>query len=1074
MSISHLPLSLIKNQLSFIKDIIMNRLFLFLFLCVLFSVNAQKHITLNEAKAFPTAMGWGRFAGVGQAQRMVYIVDNLNDSGAGSLRDALSQGNRDIIFNLSGTITLESGISIPHSNIRILGQTAFRNNGHGITIKGDGSFGSILFYFTGNHIVVRHLRFRRGEGVVGEVSGDNLNFTGNNWIVDHCSISWSTDENISGQGKSDGSSGLGTVQNCIIAEGLYLSTHAYSSNPNHSVYQKGHSKGSLFKNEYPLIGGYSWVRNIFAHNDGRNPKLNFANEEHEVINNLNYNIAYFNRELGSSDSSTANTKFNVINNLSIAGKDSRNHRFSIYSDINTSLYVEGNRNYQVASASDNQWDAVGNIKTSNNLTTANRLFNPLNTPMLNEKIISADSLETKLLGSVGASLFIDLVDTRLFNDIITRGPIIEKTIILDNKNFRYYGLKNSTVEAGGYPVLSPFQNPIVDNDNNYIDDGYVSDYIINNVAGYGDRDLYFAELAGDFEKLKETIFYVEKENELIPTTVSAITKSNQDKGDYEIQNGNTLKLIGNTWKKVDFQYTITANTIMSFDFKIAGNGLGEIHAIGFDDTNPNDLPANHHFHLAGNEGVSWGSHQFEPQYIGSDWISYSIPVGEKIPHGVHEYLTFIADADSNSTVQESYFRNVRFSETSFEIVMNVEGEKQYGELSSLEVNNQDKGNFKIQTRDTLKLIGSAWKKAKFNYTVTPNTVIKFDFKIPAGGLGEIHAIGFHDGTDLTAIDKPKHFQLAGTENMGLQIFNGNYSGSDWQSYAIPVGHFFTGSHEYLTFIADADSSSLNQESYFRNIRFSETSSEIGNLLIENAQGEGRYGFLSSFEGANQDNGTFETQDNDTLKLIGNAWKKAKFNYTVTPNTVIKFDFKIPAGGLGDIHAIGFHDGTDLTVIGKPKHFQLAGPQIMGTQNFNGNYLGSDWQSYTIPVGQFFTGSHEYLTFIADADSSLLNQESYFRNIQFSEGAVNLKTKITFINTDENIAVYPNPFQDKITISGIEGEKVITVADLSGRIVYETTSIEESPVVTMKTYPSGVYFVEVKNTTEGNTFKVIKE
>ncbi|MBR4845946.1 MAG: Por secretion system protein, partial [Bacteroidaceae bacterium] len=119
-------------------------------------------LTMAEAQqlAFPGAEGFGKYA-VGGRNGTVYHVTNLNDSGAGSLRDAVSQPNRIIVFDVAGVIKLESRL-VFKNNLYVAGQTA---PGEGITVYGNG-----VSFSGASNTIVRYLRFRMG--VVGDSGKD--------------------------------------------------------------------------------------------------------------------------------------------------------------------------------------------------------------------------------------------------------------------------------------------------------------------------------------------------------------------------------------------------------------------------------------------------------------------------------------------------------------------------------------------------------------------------------------------------------------------------------------------------------------------------------------------------------------------------------------------------------------------------------------------------------------------------------------------------------------------------------------------------------------------------------------
>ena len=200
--------------------------------------------------AFPTAEGYGRFAQGGRSGRVIHVT-NLNDSGPGSLRDAVEQSDpRTVVFDVSGLITLESRLIIrkTNSNLTIAGQTA---PGNGICIRKYN-----LGMLGATNVILRYLRVRPGN-----ISGMTLDGMGmassDNCIIDHCSISWTLDESISTRGAKNI-----TLQRTLISEAL--------NEAGHKKYPVGTQHGYAAS-----IGGDigSFHHNLLAHCAGRNWSL---------------------------------------------------------------------------------------------------------------------------------------------------------------------------------------------------------------------------------------------------------------------------------------------------------------------------------------------------------------------------------------------------------------------------------------------------------------------------------------------------------------------------------------------------------------------------------------------------------------------------------------------------------------------------------------------------------------------------------------------------------------------------------------------------------------------------------
>ena len=242
-----------------------------------------------QIPAFPGAEGGGMYSFGGRGGK-VLTVTNLNDDGPGSFRWACEQGGaRIIVFNVSGIIRLKSPIYVRAPYITIAGQTA---PGEGICIAGES------FQVDTHDVVVRHMRFRRGET---NVMNREDSFGGNpvgNIMIDHCSCEWGLDENISfyrhmfdmnnGKPKEKKPTVNVTIQNTISAKALDTWNHSFGS----------------------TIGGENttFMRNLWADNTGRNPSVGWAGV-FNFVNNVVYNWVH-----RTADGGEYKSMFNFINN----------------------------------------------------------------------------------------------------------------------------------------------------------------------------------------------------------------------------------------------------------------------------------------------------------------------------------------------------------------------------------------------------------------------------------------------------------------------------------------------------------------------------------------------------------------------------------------------------------------------------------------------------------------------------------------------------------------------------------------------------------------------------------------
>jgi hypothetical protein len=256
-------------------------------------------ILSGPAVAFPGALGFGKKATGGRGYA-VYHVTNLNDTGAGSFRDAVSAGKRIVVFDVGGYVLLTTAVSVS-SDLTIAGQTA---PGDGIGFQGfEVSFNAA------SNIIVRYVRFR--QGLIDpdwRKSGINL-LNGSNMIFDHISIEFAQYNNIDAVGATNI-----TMQYSINAD------------PTHQQFG-AHTEGGGF---------FTWYANLWANAHGRLP---LAKANTQYVNNVayNYQYAYCAGDTGGSN------WHDIINNYFIAGPSTTSPGDDFYQmNAGQTVYASGN------------------------------------------------------------------------------------------------------------------------------------------------------------------------------------------------------------------------------------------------------------------------------------------------------------------------------------------------------------------------------------------------------------------------------------------------------------------------------------------------------------------------------------------------------------------------------------------------------------------------------------------------------------------------------------------------------------------------------------------------------------
>ncbi|HEY1336299.1 MAG TPA: hypothetical protein VGF59_02255 [Bryobacteraceae bacterium] len=280
---------------------------------VLFSALALP-LTASQP-VFPGAKGFGVETPAGRGGQIIRVA-NLNSEGPGSLRAAIeTKGPRIVVFEVAGVIDLNmKPLVIAEPFITIAGQTA---PSPGITLVRAG------IDMTTHDILLQHIRVRMGDAGRPKKSGWEPEVTTKgaqcyNIVVDHCSMSWAVDENLSASGPRyngpEGTTHNVTFSNNIIAEGLRDSSH--SKGP--------HSKGTLVHDNCRNI---AVIGNLYAHNDDRNPYFK-AFTTGVIVNNVVYNarryaieVNWIPQEWEGKNVKPENARVAVVGNVVIQGPD---------------------------------------------------------------------------------------------------------------------------------------------------------------------------------------------------------------------------------------------------------------------------------------------------------------------------------------------------------------------------------------------------------------------------------------------------------------------------------------------------------------------------------------------------------------------------------------------------------------------------------------------------------------------------------------------------------------------------------------------------------------------------------
>jgi len=434
--------------------------------------------------AFPTAEGYGRYATGGRGGK-TYVVTTLddcaeNDLKKGTFRWAVKQpGKKIVTFAVCGTIYLTSALDMNCGDLTVLGQTA----------PGDGiCLADYPVTISCENAIIRYMRFRLGQRQVENHEGDGFGINGaNNFIIDHCSVSWSIDECLSISAATNG-----TIQWCIVSQALNdaghtKGAHGYGGNWGGTNVSFHHNLIAQCTSRVPRLGGdtspdtedYCDLRNNVFYNWGGNGCYGA-----EAID-VNFVGNYY-KPGPCTDQRTANIQ------KRICGPNIRTNSYvktypAFAHDLHKwgHFYTEGNYNPDHEDMNKDNWtvgienqvDASGQDGTWTSVTKDTiHLRQPRE--FVHVTTHTAEQTYDKVLDLAGASLYRDCVDEMIVSQVLERwgkyasGTNGARYGQIDKQTDNIYNgqLTEDQVENGAWPILQKQNVGFTDSDGDGIDD----------------------------------------------------------------------------------------------------------------------------------------------------------------------------------------------------------------------------------------------------------------------------------------------------------------------------------------------------------------------------------------------------------------------------------------------------------------------------------------------------------------------------------------------------------------------------------------------------------------------------
>jgi pectate lyase len=449
------------------KLVLKNRIQVWILALLFVSLFAQA-----QTPAFPGAEGHGRYTSGGRGGTVYYVTSLEDNNNPGSLRYAVTRsGARTVLFAVSGTIWLNSSLSIRNGNLTIAGQSA---PGNGVCLAG------YPVSVDADQVIIRYLRFRMGD--LRDLNADGTDALGGrrhkNIMIDHCSVSWSTDECCSFYENSNF-----TLQWCLISESLNFSQHSKGA----------HGYGGIWGGH-----GASFHHNLMAHHKSRVPRLGPgatstpSNELCDIRNNLYYNYAgegcYGGEALHANvvnnyyDPGPAGQSLNSTKKGRILAIDKKiDNSYPAIDQVWGTFFIDDNIVLGHANASADNWTygVFNQIHSKYGTLTqdekdALRLSEPLPTNVITTH--GAEQAREKVLDYAGCSLIRDALDARIVEEARSRTATFSGAqsalpgIIDSQQDLRPTDAPDNW---SAWPDLASDAPPVTDTDGDGIPDGWL-------------------------------------------------------------------------------------------------------------------------------------------------------------------------------------------------------------------------------------------------------------------------------------------------------------------------------------------------------------------------------------------------------------------------------------------------------------------------------------------------------------------------------------------------------------------------------------------------------------------------